>query len=384
MSKKILEILIEQRLIDEQQMVRVLNRQTKMGGKVGGHLLALGYVNPRQLAQALSKRLHTPEVDPSVLDTINKKLIVEFPINLARKYVALPLIKLGDQLSIAISDPQNHAALQDIKNQTGYKIRPFVAPENILRQKIVDYYKLDHSFLIPDKSKYQDNDWRNIDEFTVSAFDPETAIDVESYIPSQEIVLDMPSSDDRNNIPKNADNGKSNNGAFNNYQFIAAPEDPYVLELTKVSSMNAFAKEIADRLFLGLNRIVIFELFKDHIRPVSEKNWIAGHNKEEFRIHLNSINFYILLQENFYTGPLLDIVSPDLAKYIHPDVDDFSSYHSLFISLNYYQNPHYIVYGDSNGQPIPRKYIEQWKELQPKLQAALEYLIPSFEVNNSR
>jgi hypothetical protein len=369
MNKKILEILIEEKVIDEKMMINALNRQSQVGGKVGGHLLALGYVNPRQLARALSKRFLIPDVEPSVLDQIDAKLINEFPMHLARKYIALPLMKVKNQLSIVISDPSNLDSIRVITAQTGMRIRPFVAPEDIIKKKIVEYYKLDHSFLIPDKSAYKNHATQ--DEFMIKAYDLDKLDEIDNYIPATETFLSIPEEE-------------KIHSETSNYPLIAAPGDPYVLGLTKVRSMDEFASEITEQLFLGLNRIAVFELYADRLEHIASKNWHSEKGTKSITFKKDGINFYILLQENFFSGPLNMIVSDEMAGFLIQDIlPDYSGWHAVAIVLNYLNNPHYFVLGDLNGQIIPDKYQETWKTKQPKFQEALEYLIPSFEIEGT-
>lgn len=370
MSKKILEILIEEKLLDETKREIALQRQIKMGGKIGGHLLALGFINPRQLAQALSKRLNIPEVDPDVLKQIDKKLINEFPIHLAKKYIALPLIKIKDTLSVAIADPKNKEAEIAIAGQMGYRVRFFVAPESLIKEMIIKYYKIDKSYLLPD------DPLRDLTRAEVlpdqEMFDYSQASDIDDYIPGHEIIL-TPDEDLPENLYQSI--------IKQEYKFIAAPKDPFVLSLTQVKSMESYAQQIVNTLFLGLDRLIVFELYSDHIEHVASKNWIHEKDRNSFKITSKSINFYLLLQESFFYGPIKNILSPEIVDFLlRENVVEPDKYNCILLALNYGNSPLYLVYGDLDGQKIPEKYCQTWKSMQPKFEEALEYLVSYFDI----
>lgn len=377
MSKRILEILIEEKFIDEAKKEIALQRQIKMGGKIGGHLLALGYIDPVQLSQILSKKLNTPEVDPSVLDQIDKNLLMIFPIHLAKKYIALPLIKIQNTLSIVLSDPTDARALRDIQSQIGYKIKPFIAPESIIKQKIVDLYKIDSSFL-KEKSGYvlSKDDVSLIEEM----YDYQKKGYAEAYIPSTETYF--PDDFDSENS-KEPNQQTVNKQDTSNYQLIAAPDDQFVLGLTTVRSIEEFCEEIVRTLFLGLDRIAVFEIYGDKLAHITSKNWIMKRENLSLDINQKSINFYVLLQENFFHGDINDVVTPEVSEFLIDQVVEDGIYNVLFMVLSYNNSPFYLIFGEINGQPVPDAYSKKWKELQPKFETALKYLVKHFEIEGS-
>ncbi len=132
-------MLISANLITEEQLKKALDVQQKDGGRLGSNLVKLGYLNEDKLASFLSKQYGIPainlsgyEIDPSVV-----KLI---PSEVAQKYQIIPVMRTGATLTIAMVDPSNVFAIDDIKFMTGYNVEPVVATESSLKVTINKYY----------------------------------------------------------------------------------------------------------------------------------------------------------------------------------------------------------------------------------------------------
>jgi type IV pilus assembly protein PilB len=139
MPVRIGELLLRERRITPEQLQEVLNHQKDHGGKLGAHLVALGYVKDEEITALLSKQYGVPsislgqfEIDPAVI-----KLI---PPETAQKYQIVPLSRAGATLTIAMTDPTNVFAMDDIKFMTGYNIEPVVASEGAVNDAIEKYY----------------------------------------------------------------------------------------------------------------------------------------------------------------------------------------------------------------------------------------------------
>jgi|GEM_PF-3877567 len=356
MPKKILEILIEQKYITEEQREKILQHQRRYGGKVGGHLLALGYLNPKQLSKGLSIKFNCPEIDPLVLKNIDRNLINEFPIKLARKYLCLPLIRVNKVLSIAISNPNDKEALKKIEFGTGYQIRPYVAPDALLREMIMKYYNLDRSFIDTERSPADAG----------TDISDEESTDIESFIPQNELFI---SSDEYSEISDEEI-----------YQLVVEPSDPLIEELIKSRSVYEFSNLAIDNLFIGLNRIIILEIHEKAIKPIVSKGWVRDQGMSDevnFPINPSSINYNLLLQKDLFYGPIDRIAIADLAYYLIGDVrENLENFYTLFGYLTFGNRMLYLIYADLNGQPIPEQYIQTWRELLPKIQEGFNHLLP--------
>lgn len=360
MAKKLLEILLEENLIDRMQQQTILYRQRLYGGKVGSHILALGYLSEKQLAHALSVHYGIPEIDTHVLDNIDRKLILDFPINLAKKYIALPLMKIKKNLSIVIADPSDSSALKKIQAETGMDIKTYVAPEYIIKKYIIKYYNLPPSFLITSDIASKNSDQpKSIEEMGFKY-----NVEMESFAPKNEIVMDVP-----------------DQKLFTAKAIKTLKKDSQVFDLVAAKSFEDYAEKISSMLFLGLNKLIIFEINPQEIRPLSSRGWRAMQNNRERPIYKtikDDINYYLLMQENFYCGSIIDIVSEKLAMYlIEKPVMQLDKYYSMFITLSSKNKVYFMIYGDFNGDKIPEQYQKTWKEMLPKLLDSAHFLLES-------
>ena len=139
MSGKLGEILLKEKLISPDQLKTALDHQKQNGGRLGNSLVQLGYLSDEEITSALSRQYGVPsinlayfEVDPGVI-----KLI---PVETARKYQILPLSRVGSSLTVAMVDPTNVFALDDIKFMTGFNIEPVVASESSISEAIKKHY----------------------------------------------------------------------------------------------------------------------------------------------------------------------------------------------------------------------------------------------------
>jgi type IV pilus assembly protein PilB len=141
MAVRIGELLLKEKRITPEQLQEALNYQKANGGKVGFNLVKLGFVKDEELTALLSKQYGVPsinlaqfEIDPAVI-----KLI---PAETAQKYQIIPLSRSGATLTIAMTDPTNVFAMDDIKFMTGYNVEPVVASETAVGDAIIRYYAL--------------------------------------------------------------------------------------------------------------------------------------------------------------------------------------------------------------------------------------------------
>jgi type IV pilus assembly protein PilB len=141
MAVRIGELLLKEKRITPDQLQEALNYQKANGGKLGFNLVKLGFVKDEELTALLSKQYGVPsinlaqfEIDPAVI-----KLI---PAETAQKYQIIPLSRSGATLTIAMTDPTNVFAMDDIKFMTGYNVEPVVASETAVGESITRYYAL--------------------------------------------------------------------------------------------------------------------------------------------------------------------------------------------------------------------------------------------------
>src|SRR5512143_1555702 len=139
MPVKLGELLLKESMVSPQQLQEALTHQKMNGGKLGKALVGLGFVKDEEITSLLSRQYGVPsinlehfEVDPAIIKII--------PAETARKYQVLPLSRSGATLTIAMADPTNVFAMDDIKFMTGYNVEPVVASEGALEAAIDRYY----------------------------------------------------------------------------------------------------------------------------------------------------------------------------------------------------------------------------------------------------
>jgi type IV pilus assembly protein PilB len=139
MSVRLGEILIKESLITQDQLQKALEFQRSNGGKLGSCLTKMGFITDDDITGVLSRQYGVPsinlkyyEIDPNVI-----KLI---PQDTALRYQVIPLSRVGSVLTIAMTDPTNVFAMDDIKFMTGFNVEPVVASESAIGDAITRFY----------------------------------------------------------------------------------------------------------------------------------------------------------------------------------------------------------------------------------------------------
>src|SRR3989454_473654 len=144
MSSKLGDLLVKENLISQQQLKEALEYQRVNGGRLGNCLIRLGFVNDDEITAILSRQYGVPSINLSFFD-IDPSIVKLIPVETAQKYQILPLSRVGSTLTIAMIDPTNVFAMDDIKFMTGFNIEPVVASETAIRESIDKYYGSTHS-----------------------------------------------------------------------------------------------------------------------------------------------------------------------------------------------------------------------------------------------
>ena len=161
------ELLQQAGKITEEQLNQALAAQQSQGGRVGSHLVKLGYIDDEELVEFLSQRYGVPAINLSEIE-VDDSIIGIIPAEVARKYTILPVSKAGAKLTIAMVDPTNVFAMDDVKFMTGYNVEPVVASDSTLRGAIDQYYGSTHSIelkkVMEDLEDNEDADLEVLDE----------------------------------------------------------------------------------------------------------------------------------------------------------------------------------------------------------------------------
>jgi len=144
MDNRLGELLVRGGRISQEQLQQALAAQREHGGRLGANLVRLGYVDDDQLVDFLSQHFGVPSIDLGKIH-IEDSVISVIPADVARKYTILPVSKAGAKVTVAMIDPTNVFAMDDIRFMTGYSVEPVVASETALREAIDRYYGSTHA-----------------------------------------------------------------------------------------------------------------------------------------------------------------------------------------------------------------------------------------------
>jgi len=139
MAVRIGELLLKEKRITPEQLQEALNYQRQHGGKLGFNLIKLGYVKDDEITALLSKQYGVPSIALGQFD-VDHAVVKLVPSETAQKYQIIPLSRSGATLTIAMTDPTNVFAMDDIKFMTGYNVEPVVASEIAVVEAIHKYY----------------------------------------------------------------------------------------------------------------------------------------------------------------------------------------------------------------------------------------------------
>ncbi len=139
MSGRLGSMLVSSGLITDDQLKKALAAQKSEGGRLGSILVKQGFVQEDKLMTFLSKQYGVPYVDLSKFE-INPAVIKHIPAEVAQKYRIMPINRAGSTITIAMVDPSNIFAIDDIKFMTGYNVEAVVATEGAIVDAIKKYY----------------------------------------------------------------------------------------------------------------------------------------------------------------------------------------------------------------------------------------------------
>jgi len=139
-TDKLGEILVREGLITLDQLKKALLEQKSSGMRLGYTLVKLGFIEETEVTKSLARQYRMPAVDLSRFE-VEPKIVKLLPPDIAVKHTVLPLKREGRTLTIAIADPNNVTAIEDIKFITRCDVFPVIAGEYTLRNAIDRYYQ---------------------------------------------------------------------------------------------------------------------------------------------------------------------------------------------------------------------------------------------------
>ena len=139
MSAKLGEILVRENLVTPQQLREALDYQRTSGGRLGSNLVKLGIISDDVITAVLSRQYGVPSINLDLFH-IEEEVIKLISQDVALKYMVLPVSRVGATLTLAMADPTNVFAMDDIKFMTGFNVEPVIASEQSIQMSVGKYY----------------------------------------------------------------------------------------------------------------------------------------------------------------------------------------------------------------------------------------------------
>lgn len=139
-TKQLGELLLERGVINEEQLNKALKTQKERGGLIGQVLVMLGYAKEEEIAQALTIQYGFPYL-PLECYEINVEAMKLIPQNVAEQYNLIAIDRMGDLLTIAMSNPLNVQAAEDVEMLANCKVQVFVSTMTDVNNAIKKYYQ---------------------------------------------------------------------------------------------------------------------------------------------------------------------------------------------------------------------------------------------------
>jgi len=143
-TKPLGEILVERKVLTPEQLAQALKVQEKRGGLLGQILVSLGYASEEAIAQALTSQYGFPFL-PLNRYAIDGEILRLVPENVARQYCLVPLDRIGDTVTVAMADPLNAKAVEDIEMLSHCTVQVFVATISDVMDAIQRCYGASHA-----------------------------------------------------------------------------------------------------------------------------------------------------------------------------------------------------------------------------------------------
>src|SRR4029453_4473505 len=139
MSAKLGEILVRENLGTPQQLREALDYQRTSGGRLGSNLVKLGIISDDVITAVLSRQYGVPSINIDLFQ-IDDEVVNLISQEVALKYTVLPISRVGATLTLAMADPTNVFAMDDIKFMTELNVEPVIASEASIPMAIGQYY----------------------------------------------------------------------------------------------------------------------------------------------------------------------------------------------------------------------------------------------------
>src|SRR5256714_1766746 len=139
MSQRLGDLLVKEKVITQEQLTQAVKVQKETNCRLGSALVKLGFLTDEDVTNFLSRQYGVPAINLSYFE-IDPSVVKLIPFETAKRYQILPLSRVGASLTIAMVDPTNVFAMDDIKFMTGFNIEPVVASESSIHDGIEKAY----------------------------------------------------------------------------------------------------------------------------------------------------------------------------------------------------------------------------------------------------
>jgi type IV pilus assembly protein PilB len=140
LATKLGEMLVKAQLITNEQLDEAIKIQRREGGKLGSIVVRHGFCSDQDIVSFLGMQYGVPAADLDQWPTIDASVIALIPAELAQRHKVLPLQRTGNVLTLAMSDPTDIFAMDDVRFHTGYNVDPVVSSEMGLARAVDRYY----------------------------------------------------------------------------------------------------------------------------------------------------------------------------------------------------------------------------------------------------
>src|SRR6187200_2394278 len=139
MAVRLGELLLREKRVTPVQLQEALNHQRQNGGRLGSSLVKLGILADDEITAAISRQCGVPSINLADFD-LDPGVVRLIPFESATKYSVVPVGKSGATLTLAMADPTNVFAMDDIKFMTGLNVEPVIASEALIHSAVGKYY----------------------------------------------------------------------------------------------------------------------------------------------------------------------------------------------------------------------------------------------------
>ena len=157
------DLFVREGLVTEQQLQEALAESKTGGTRIGYALVKLGFVAEEELTRMLARQYRVPAVDLDKV-SVDEKILKLIKPEVAHKHLVLPLRRVGKMLTVAMTNPTDFSAIDDLKFTTKLDIEPVIVGEFTLRKHLDKYYGSTEEQTLPDLTDFGEEDVEVVEE----------------------------------------------------------------------------------------------------------------------------------------------------------------------------------------------------------------------------